>query len=539
MLDIGAGIGRDSAYFAKLGDDIQVTAVEPAQLLADIGQITTQGLNVNWLEDSLPSLARVSRQEISFDLILLSAVWMHVPSGQRQRSLRKLANLLKPGGKLVITLRHGECQDERIMHEVCAGELAQLGQLVGLNTLFTSALEADQLGRAEVRWQTVVLQLPDDSTGAFAFIRHVALNDGKSGTHKLALMRVLMRIADSHPGAVLREQGDGIHGSRIVLPAGLVALYWCHQYKDLIDLHGLYQSPRASINMGFMSADGWHQLKHRGASDYRVGHFFSGADAIALHKTLSAALNNIKEMPCKKITLGNRQQAVFEVASKTVTAEDSLFLDMNTLGQWGEFSLPEHLWRAFSRYACWIEPVLISEWSKMMASFKGNAEYLSRHHPSDIQQALDWLEPTRTTTEVRKRFDALKQDRQLHCVWSDKKLKNKYAIDHCLPFARWPNNDLWNLLPCDDKTNGNKSDRLPSAIRMKDAEERMTQWWQQAWLKNADHKASHVSTERRFFAEANLALPGLTCDNRSHHDVFEALALQRSRLKEMQQLQEW
>jgi len=44
---------------------------------------------------------------------------------------------------------------------------------------------------------------------------------------------------------------------------------------------------------------------------------------------------------------------------------------------------------------------------------------------------------------------------------------------------------------------------------------------------------------KHFFAEANIALPGLSTDNTSVDDLFEALVVQRSRLKEMQQLREW
>jgi hypothetical protein len=36
-----------------------------------------------------------------------------------------------------------------------------------------------------------------------------------------------------------------------------------------------------------------------------------------------------------------------------------------------------------------------------------------------------------------------------------------------------------------------------------------------------------------------IALPGLTTNNTSIDDLFEALELQRGWLKEMQQLQEW
>ncbi len=109
-------------------NNIQVTAVEPALMLAELGQKNPQGLAVNWLQDSLPDLKTVTKQEISFDLILLSAVWMHIPDSQRERSLRKLANLLKPGGTLVISLRHGPSGDERLMFDVCSDQLTTLGK---------------------------------------------------------------------------------------------------------------------------------------------------------------------------------------------------------------------------------------------------------------------------------------------------------------------------------------------------------------------------------------------------------------------------
>ena len=84
-------------------------------------------------------------------------------------------------------------------------------------------------------------------------------------------------------------------------------------------------------------------------------------------------------MPCKYITFPNQasnsDKKVFEVANKTVKAKDSLFLDLQTLEQWGEFSLPESTWLAFNRYACWIEPVLVNEWVKTMASYSGNRQY--------------------------------------------------------------------------------------------------------------------------------------------------------------------
>ena len=51
--------------------------------------------------------------------------------------------------------------------------------------------------------------------------------------------------------------------------------------------------------------------------------------------------------------------------------------------------------------------------------------------------------------------------------------------------------------------------------------------------------ASLPIQSKRFFAEANIALPGLSSNNESIDDLFEALVMQRGRLKEMQQLREW
>jgi SAM-dependent methyltransferase len=546
ILDLGAGSGRDAKHLAELAakthntkNNIQILAAEPAKALSQLGQKTTQGLNVKWVEDSLPALSNVTKQEISFDLILLSAVWMHIPPSDRARSIRKLANLLKPGGKLVISLRHGQTDEEckqRKMHHVCAGELKQLATDVGLFTKLKTAKEEDKLGRNHVSWQTVVLQMPDDGTGAFPFIRHVAINDGKSATHKLALLRILLRIADGHPGAILRREPSPL-GDRVILPVGLVALYWCHQYKDLIDKHNIFQRPGDEPNMGFMKPNGWHKLTHRTASDYRIGNLFTGDDAVSLHKTISAAVSNIKTMPCRFITLPNSDTTVFEVASKSVKAKDSIFLDLKTLEQWGEFSLPESTWLAFNRYSCWIEPVLVSEWVKTMASYSGNAEYSSPEKQFHLHQALNWLEPKRTTTEVRNRFEQLKKQlpnsELMQCVWSAKSLKHNYDIDHSMPFARWPNNDLWNLLPTDSKVNNQKSDKLPTEYKLKSSKERIQHWWQEAWLENSD------DSHQRFFAEANIALPGLSSDNSSVDDLFEALVMQRGRLREMQQLREW
>lgn len=168
ILDLGAGSGRDAKYLADLAQDthpeknnIQVLAVEPATELLKLGQQTTAGTKVKWLNDSLPALSSVTKLEVSFDLILLSAVWMHIAPSDRPRAIRKLANMLKPGGKIVISLRHGQTEEDftqRKMHVVCADELKKLASGVGLFCKLETPKESDKIGRNHVTWQTLVLQ---------------------------------------------------------------------------------------------------------------------------------------------------------------------------------------------------------------------------------------------------------------------------------------------------------------------------------------------------------------------------------------------
>lgn len=549
ILDVGAGSGRDVKHIAEKFAEYRlenpdvakpiIYAIEPAIEMIKVGQKVTQNLNIKWLQDSLPALTKTNKLAINFDLILVSAVWMHIAPTHRGRAMRKLANLLKPGGRIVISLKFGmstQEQSKRSMHDVRIDEVKSIAKSLGLIVRNETSKEIDKLSREEVSWQTVILQLPDDGTGAFPFIRHVAINDGKSGTHKLALLRVLLRIADGHPGAVLRREKT-LSGYKVILPMGLVALYWLYQYKDLIDEYGLFQTPNKKPNMGFMSADGWHSLNGQ-ASDFRIGNLFLGDEAISLHKTISACARNIRDMPCKYIKQANTNRPMFEADIKRVTAISSLFLDIASLSKWGEFSLPETTWLAFSNYACWIEPVLVNEWVKTMASYSGNTQYSAQEKQHYLYRALNWLEPKRNTTFVRNKVESMRQKQAIQCTWSAKLLKNDFAVDHSLPFSRWPNNDLWNLLPSSVKANGQKADKLPSENKLFDAKERIMNWWDSAWLSNCEEDENQIC-KRRFFAEANTALPSLDLKNESVHDVFEALCSQRGRLRSLQQLQEW
>lgn len=113
-LDVGAGTGRDAAWLTSL--EYEVVAAEPAAGMRRIAVDRHRNSGIRWVSDALPSLDHVHGLGLSYDLVLLSAVWQHVSPADRARSFRKLATLMKSGGVLVITLRHGPATPEMQMY---------------------------------------------------------------------------------------------------------------------------------------------------------------------------------------------------------------------------------------------------------------------------------------------------------------------------------------------------------------------------------------------------------------------------------------
>lgn len=154
-LDIGAGSGRDARYLSEKG--LKVYAVEPVLNLMQAAKNNSSKYDIAWYQGGLPNLSQIKVLGIQFDLILLSAVWMHLSFEERSLSMKTMASLLNAGGTLVITLRHGEFSDGRTAFPISVDEVCRLGEQNDLSLLLKTDLSDDQLGRGDVVWQTIVL----------------------------------------------------------------------------------------------------------------------------------------------------------------------------------------------------------------------------------------------------------------------------------------------------------------------------------------------------------------------------------------------
>lgn len=155
VLDIGAGSGRDAAWFAA--HDHDVVAVEPAAEFRRIGRSIHTSDRITWLDDYLPHLDQVSALDRQFYLIWLSAIWMHLESEDRQESLSTLKRLLSPSGRIMISLRHGNPPENRKVLNVSLSELKTQSQSIGLHVIY-SQITGDCFRRGGVWWQTAILQ---------------------------------------------------------------------------------------------------------------------------------------------------------------------------------------------------------------------------------------------------------------------------------------------------------------------------------------------------------------------------------------------
>jgi len=154
-LDIGAGTGRDAAWLAARGH--RVLAVEPVDALRSAGQSLHS--EVEWLADSLPELAKTRARGERFSLILCIAVWQHLPASEHAAAMTAIASLLAPGGRAILSIRHGPGAPGRPCYPADVDGLVGAAHREGLDLVARRAAESiqPQNRAAGVTWDWLVL----------------------------------------------------------------------------------------------------------------------------------------------------------------------------------------------------------------------------------------------------------------------------------------------------------------------------------------------------------------------------------------------
>jgi SAM-dependent methyltransferase len=160
VLDVGAGTGRDAAWLADQGH--HVVAVEPVDELREAGMALHRSERIAWVKDTLPALARLRSDPSGYDLVLVIAVWQHLPPDAHRQAIVALADKLAPRGRLILSLRHGPGSPARPCHPADEERIVAYGEDVGLELrLRRSAASVQQRNRdLGVTWTWLCLERP-------------------------------------------------------------------------------------------------------------------------------------------------------------------------------------------------------------------------------------------------------------------------------------------------------------------------------------------------------------------------------------------
>ena len=155
VLDIGSGTGRDAGWFASQGH--RVVAVEPTDAMRIPAMALHPSPRIEWLNDSLPDLTQLLARGEQFDVVMLSAVWMHLDTRQRRQAMPNLAALMRTGGVMIMHIRHGPVPPGRRMFEVPAEETIEQARIQDLRPVVNVRDESrqEQNRIADVTWTTL------------------------------------------------------------------------------------------------------------------------------------------------------------------------------------------------------------------------------------------------------------------------------------------------------------------------------------------------------------------------------------------------
>ena len=158
VLDIGSGTGRDAAALAAMGH--RVIAVEPTEALRTHAVALHPSPRIEWLDDGLPDLTAVLTRGETFDLVMLTAVWMHLDAPQRRRAMPCVASLMAPAGTMIMSLRHGPVPPGRRMFEVSAEETILQAQ--DLRVVLNLRTPSIMPGKDDVSWTRLAFVKADE-----------------------------------------------------------------------------------------------------------------------------------------------------------------------------------------------------------------------------------------------------------------------------------------------------------------------------------------------------------------------------------------
>ncbi len=453
ILDVGCGAGRDLCRLLEQGHDATGADASRAMLEVAIETCRRNGFvpEGRLIEDGLPDLA--SFADGRFDGVVCSAVLMHLPEERLFDSVYGLRRVLRPGGRLLLSIPEQRPDIDPVTRRDSAGryfadlppaKLKLLLERVGFRLLWERVTD-DSLGRPGHSWATFLFErLAEDAERPLDQVESILNRDKKDATYKLALFRALADIAQSQYNIA-----EFVLPGRVGIPLHALAERWL-----------IYYWP-------FVASDTFIPQKY--------GEKPGSSKPVAIRSPLEALIRAYGEgggLPAFRVALKNGKlpEPVRQAYQDAIRKIGSTIWNMPVryAGGGDDFSvfgydratrhvtMPESLWRELTLTGSWILDATVLRWAEL-------TERLSRGSVSvglAIEKLLAITDPERETRDARQLFTRMGVT---ECVWSERPITAvAFEVDHVIPFALWHNNDLWNLLPAHPSVNNQKRDLLPT-----------------------------------------------------------------------------
>jgi hypothetical protein len=329
------------------------------------------------------------------------------------------------------------------------------------------------------------------TVAAGGVISTILKHDAKVTSYKLALLRAINDVVLSYPD--VRAQGRAV-----AVPMRVLAEFWLAYYWPFANpRRPILQGPR-SLRAGGRA----HDMAFRPELEA-----FRGAWEA---ETRAAARPSDGFFVIHELRRGHQRQSYspqllerYAAAVRATAAAIHMPVRYAGPGQWTVFARPARyrdlaaaavplpgtrdadaclvvladLWDGFRELSLWVEALCIHEWCLFVEGVNRDAGALVDR--GDVYRLLtDRPDNRRPLTWERNGIDVLiMEGRTFVCPWTGRRIASTrdYDVDHLLPVAVYPTNELWNLVPADRRFNEHvKRDRLPSAERLAAAQPRLT-----------------------------------------------------------------
>jgi len=332
----------------------------------------------------------------------------------------------------------------------------------------------------------------------FYNISKIIERDSKTTTYKFALLRgVIDIIQDNSPYISFAE-------NRVHFPTGLLIEKWLLYYYPILESQTTIPQINGETNLAFESffakiissykdnngfSTFYNDLRNKGIPINLQNDFFELAKKLR---------DTITKMPMKYIgrSISNDYYSIFNFENGVLRKGNSEIDIQFLIQNFGTFSIPKEYCEAFKILGSFIngQDSLLFKW----AEFSVNASKQNLSISKVVNEVLKSPITEREISESKRIYkEILKREGQVYCVWTGKKIAS-YDIDHLIPFSIWKNNDLWNLLPSDSKTNNQKRDKIPSPELIEKQKSLIVDYWE----------ILNESQTQRFNKEIQIALLG-------------------------------